>query len=525
MNLRRMWALLSVWVLLMTGAVVQGQSATREVALYTERMDATGRHGEVLFVASDGTLSSVPVPAGFYPLGYPDSLTLGDVVLSPDGTKLAGTFYPLTGGNVLPVMIADLTLGSCCVVLASPLPQVYAYDLAGFSPDGTQIAFSYVGEGATGTIPYTGGMAIADVASGAVAQMADMPSAMAVRGEEGLAIWALMGEWTNIGIQWSPNCYACEGAFEGEYSLWLPQKSSFLPHSGVYFSPFADTLAGTGETLYAGQSPAYPVSPDPAMLPIPNVIQYLPDGVLPTFGALGTAHVVYFDPATLDLGDGAHWVSNGVSFLVTPPNTPTWTLKDRIGGAQPIPAPVGARFLTGTSGGWLAMSAGPAGTDLVRYVASPAGAFGAVIDQTADASAFSQGYIVLDKPDLGAGVTATPPPVVLPPVAIPPTPTPIITAPATPFVVQCSGFLPSRLIPGQPARVTPGDPNNLRALPDVNAPLVGVMPGGAEFMVMTGPVCDSAGMAWWQVTYNGLIGWTVEGQGTTYFTEPILPAG
>jgi len=518
MNLRRLALLLTMLVLLLQGIAAGAQPGTRESALYTERVDATGRHGEVLFVGDDGTLSSVPVPAAFYPVGYPDTVSLSELALSPDGTRLAGSFYSTGGGNALPIMIADLTLGSCCVVLAAPMGAIYAYDLAGFRPDGAQIALSYVGDGGS-TFPYVGGMLTADTATGATVQMVTMADAMAGIGDAGQAIWALMGGWTETGILWSPNCYACEGAFEGEYSLWLPHKTSFVTHSGVYFSPFADTLAGTGETLYAGQSPAYPVSPEPAMLPIPNVIQYLPGGVLPTFAALGTAPVVFFDPATLDLGAGAHWVTNGTSFLVTPNNTATWTLKDRVGGAQSVSVTASSRFLLGTSAGWLAMNPGDAETELVRFAASPAGAFGAVIDRTTGTRLNSRGYIVLDAPGLGAGVAPTVPPTVPPSAAIIPTLPPAIAV--TPGAVQCPGFLPSRLVPGQLARVTPGDPNNLRALPNVTAPLVGRMPGGAEFMVMTGPVCDPAGMAWWQVTYNGLIGWTVEGQGATYFLEPL----
>jgi hypothetical protein len=171
------------------------------------------------------------------------------------------------------------------------------------------------------------------------------------------------------------------------------------------------------------------------------------------------------------------------------------------------------------------MAPGAASTDLVRTVSSPAGAFGAIIDRTSGTDFNPVGYRVLRAPPLGEGVAPVPPPVVPPPVGITPTLPPAVVATVPPAVVaQCPGFLPSRLVPGQLARVTPGDPNNLRALPDVNAPLVGRMPGGSEFMVMTGPICDAAGLAWWQVNYNGLIGWTVEGQGTEYWLEP-LPAG
>lgn len=87
--------------------------------------------------------------------------------------------------------------------------------------------------------------------------------------------------------------------------------------------------------------------------------------------------------------------------------------------------------------------------------------------------------------------------------------------------VACPGFLPSRLRVGGMGRVTPGAPNNLRSQPSVSASLIGQIPGGATFQVLAGPLCDPAGIAWWQVNFNGLIGWTVEGQGNVYWVEPI----
>lgn len=86
---------------------------------------------------------------------------------------------------------------------------------------------------------------------------------------------------------------------------------------------------------------------------------------------------------------------------------------------------------------------------------------------------------------------------------------------------QCAGFLPSRLVAGAAARITPGDPNILRNNPAVTATKIGTIPGSAYFNVMSGPVCDPAGIAWWQINYNGLIGWTAEGKGSVYYTEPL----
>jgi uncharacterized protein YraI len=86
-------------------------------------------------------------------------------------------------------------------------------------------------------------------------------------------------------------------------------------------------------------------------------------------------------------------------------------------------------------------------------------------------------------------------------------------------VVQCPGFALSRLTPGGWGRVTPGLPNNLRAQASANSAWVGSIPGGAGFYVITGPVCGY-NTAWWQVNYNGIVGWAMEGFGSTYWLQP-----
>lgn len=59
-----------------------------------------------------------------------------------------------------------------------------------------------------------------------------------------------------------------------------------------------------------------------------------------------------------------------------------------------------------------------------------------------------------------------------------PSPTPTQTG------IQCPGFLPSRLLIGGDARVTPGLPNNLRASASTSSAWVGSVPGGATVYVM-----------------------------------------
>jgi uncharacterized protein YraI len=85
--------------------------------------------------------------------------------------------------------------------------------------------------------------------------------------------------------------------------------------------------------------------------------------------------------------------------------------------------------------------------------------------------------------------------------------------------VMCYNTLPSRMIVGMWARITPGLPNRLRAQPSTTSSVLALIPSGGQFSIMSGPQC-SENTAWWQVTYNGLIGWTMEGQNGEYWMEP-----
>lgn len=88
---------------------------------------------------------------------------------------------------------------------------------------------------------------------------------------------------------------------------------------------------------------------------------------------------------------------------------------------------------------------------------------------------------------------------------------------------ECPGFMPSRLVAGEEGRVLPGAANNVRDAANPAGELIGKLEAGAEFTVIEGPECDSAGRAWWKVTNGEFEGWTVEGQGSAYYLEPVLP--
>ncbi|MBC8170782.1 MAG: SH3 domain-containing protein [Anaerolineae bacterium] len=84
----------------------------------------------------------------------------------------------------------------------------------------------------------------------------------------------------------------------------------------------------------------------------------------------------------------------------------------------------------------------------------------------------------------------------------------------------CEGSLPPRLAAGGSGQVIPDQgANRLRSEPSLNGEVVGEIPAGASFTVLSEPVCAD-GYLWWQVDYNGLIGWTAEGEGDTYWLQP-----
>lgn len=87
---------------------------------------------------------------------------------------------------------------------------------------------------------------------------------------------------------------------------------------------------------------------------------------------------------------------------------------------------------------------------------------------------------------------------------------------------SCDGAPAIQIAEGDRARVIePTIPNRIRSLPTTGGAILGEIPGGTEFNVRSGPECAD-GYTWFQVEYNGIIGWTVEGAGENYFIEPII---
>jgi hypothetical protein len=86
---------------------------------------------------------------------------------------------------------------------------------------------------------------------------------------------------------------------------------------------------------------------------------------------------------------------------------------------------------------------------------------------------------------------------------------------------NCPG-IDTRLVAGERARVLPGGlgGNRIRQNASTNSDQLGRIPENGIFDVLEGPDCNQ-GYAWWRVRYDGITGWTAEGDSSEYYVEPI----
>lgn len=97
---------------------------------------------------------------------------------------------------------------------------------------------------------------------------------------------------------------------------------------------------------------------------------------------------------------------------------------------------------------------------------------------------------------------------------------------ATPAMAQdmCSNAPSINLRVGMWVRVTndPATANNLRTEPRLTAEVIDQMGTHRRSEIVGGPRCAN-GLRWWQVRFEGLVGWTADGQGSERWLE-ALPA-
>ncbi len=430
-----------------------------------------------------------------------------DAAASDDGRYFAIVRRVEQPYRLLPLRLIDTQTGTGTEI--APQETTEAIDFAGFEPGGTRVAFSYVGSTPQNEVPFGGGMMIVDAASGQITHHLLMPEVNAAINAPDFGVWAYMDDWTQAGILFTPNCYGCEGVFEETLALWNPDAGTLSADSGVDFSIFGARLPATNEMLYWTQDTTFPYDPQPGYFPIPNVVEYHPQSNLETDGT-----VIYFDQRTARAGR-AYWVLDGVAMLVEThsSNSVFWDVVYRNGQQQRFESLAESAVQFGTPDGFVALVPQPDGSQNLLHYNLLNGSTGVLGQIPAGAT-----YVLARSPLLWGDVPGAPQPFVEVPELDPAT----YEALAAQLGLGCQGFLPSRLRIGEQARVTPGIPNRLREAPDASSPQVGSIPGEGVFTVMDGPVCDvTNGIAWWYVDYQGVLGWTAEGQGDEYWTEPL----
>jgi hypothetical protein len=93
---------------------------------------------------------------------------------------------------------------------------------------------------------------------------------------------------------------------------------------------------------------------------------------------------------------------------------------------------------------------------------------------------------------------------------------------ANPGSSACPENVPPRLVTGQQAQIISGlGANVIRTQPRKGSAsaVIGSIPEGGQFTVLQGPTCGD-GITWWLVDYEGVVGWTGESEGQTYWAEP-----
>lgn len=424
---------------------------------------------------------------------------VNEAQLSPDGSKVLFQAALDQNYSTVGVYLADLQTSTCCQPLAFPgSAELNFAMLAGFSPDGTQMAVSFgkQGDPAIGMEPR---LVVFDVASGTV--QAELVASRVVDANNTFPPGVIaVGGWTPQGIEVTPGCVGCEGVWSGDYRLWDPATDA-LSAPSVPFDIFWTPMPGDGPLMNATANAAYPGSGIPQAFFAPANVVELRD----TLDA--PSQVVYFNTQALYIGRAA-WVLDGQGILVGMGGDLYYDEFNNVasqegdsmlvlrGGQQvPIEGEVAARVIAATSDGWLSSTYNdPTITHYAYDLAS-----GQLSIQTLGniPNGLVVGRLTPHTPPTGTFSTISPP-----------------------QAVTCPGSLPSRLFPGQIAKVTSGPPNNFRDGPSLSATDIGDLPGDAWFIVMDGPVCADD-MAWWQVNYEGQIGWTSEGSGDTYWLEPI----
>lgn len=496
----RKFAFFSLLVLLgalFTVSLTSAQGAWQVTLAFTSQ-DQTNFSGEIRVLNEMGLVQTVVLPNQ---LGSNNALYASAPLVSDD---LRYTVLVQNHENGVSLRIFDSQAATCCLDLSANFTLAQAIDLGGFEANSSRFALSYVNKfDSSPNIP-EGGIMIIDAATGNIQTQLTMEVIQnQMQLPNGGGIWALMGDWTANGIEFIPNCYGCEGIFEGIFHLYDPTTNFFSANTGSYFSLFGRELSATGELIYPAQDKRYIYDATPAgFWGMPNVVYYFsatPQSESPlVFQPTPFNTTVAYAASDVVNIQTTMWVDNGSAFLVEPFNTDFWELVFRDGTVRRVHKTPETRALVGLPNGWLAATE----TSIQFYNMQnlmpvelgtiPAQYSVEVIDSQVPLAqpASTQGFSLVNPPAQSYGV--------------------------------CPNGMITYLSMGGRGRITPGSSNRIREAPTTDSTQIGQIPAGGEFAIIDGPYCDDINSyIWWYVDYNGLQGWTVEASGNEYWIEAI----
>jgi|GEM_PF-4667359 len=350
--------------------------------------------GALYNVTAEGTQTGAnmsDVPAFARQNGY-------NYMLSPNRSKLLFVSTEIVSENdgFSTYYVADVASGACCTKLDPQDPNMTGVLQAVFSPDGSQLAAAYHSNEYDAMMP--GQVVVFDLATGAVVarlESSRLENTFAPgRAEPGI----LFTDWNENGLLVWPSCVMCEPAMEGLAQNWNPADDS-LSAANIPYS-LQDVALANGERLRAAFDPSYPNNPDAiGMLPIPNVVTYLP----PQVSAVETAPVVYFNPDNIYI-NRAQWVADGQAILIIHADQAEWFMQSdeayvllRNGTRVPLTIPMTRQFLALTSDGWVMTD-----TETSSYVYYRLS--GATVEEIALDATFTGYHVVVETARLGASV-------------------------------------------------------------------------------------------------------------------------
>ncbi len=426
----------------------------------------------------------------------PDEETRSFSIRTSDDNQYIVHKYYVSGETSPRLRFGGTGAGTCCFLSDNLWGEVTEFDVSGFQPNGSRFAVGYIlpmddeGQHIAGiaVIDALDGSIVADISMDTIAERLDLGEA---------DDRAILGAWRGDSVQFIGYCFACGGGYiEGIFSLWNPITDELVADGGLTVSEFGASLDGTGEFLYKGQDTRFLYDPTGGVVASSNVVQYYPNGNLDE-----EPITIYKDPDTMYIG-GVAWVADGRAILVSN-SYDYWDIVFRDGRTERIELAIPSAFMGGTPSGWFATIGDLENRVFAHYsfeTLEPTTIFPFPEDVLSVSA--------VNYPTLGENLSADP----------------FITITPTESgqTARCPAALPSRLISGQDGIVLAGTPNRIREFPNLDAEILGEIPSGETFSVIRGPSCgfDSA-IAWWQVEYNDITGWTAEGQADTYFTEPV----